>query len=497
MKKFSLLVLTFLLCMGFAQAQDVDEEELKNIIKAYEMMKANKTPKQSTKADQKTRYEQALINAAKKGNDSQVRGLLEQGINPNVKDTDGNTPLIYAAKVSLPAVDMLLFAGADVNAKGYNGLTPLINSLHNEQKSAVPIIKRILQAKPDMNAIYRTLKRFGATEESALSLAVTHPYVDAELFAQMLKQGADAKQRLCGRNGKAEIPLSSALASKDQSSLKKSELLLQAGADPYLVDNMRGKNPLYYAKQSGDQAKIKLIKDAMAVSKEQNKKDKELINASRKGNVNKVKKLLAEGANPNAYAYKGIFYEGYVAQGDMYARGDTPLTAAKNAEVAKILLDAGANINSRKECYCATALFDYDLRRDSEKDKLLIKAGADLNVRNVKGFTPLVYTILYAIQYPEKKSYFMDKAWLLLKAGADPSIRDNSNYSALLYANYLQDETLIQEIMRRGVRLSVEEQQALTNYLNKQAQGGNDIGNTLIKGLVNTGMSALEYNLTK
>ena len=42
-----------------------------------------------------TKYELALINAAKEGNAAQVRGLLEAGTDPNITDKDGNTPLIY------------------------------------------------------------------------------------------------------------------------------------------------------------------------------------------------------------------------------------------------------------------------------------------------------------------------------------------------------------------------------------------------------------------
>ena len=87
----------------------------------------NATPKAE---DPKVRYEKALIQAARAGNASQVRGLLEAGIDPNITDEHGNTPLMMAAnRGDLASVDMLLYAGADVNAKGRDGVTPLLAGL--------------------------------------------------------------------------------------------------------------------------------------------------------------------------------------------------------------------------------------------------------------------------------------------------------------------------------------------------------------------------------
>ena len=151
MKKILFATILAVLCVG-AQAQDADDPELQALIKTYKMMKAqqNATPKEE---DPKVRYEKALIQAARAGNASQVRGLLEAGTNPNVTDDKGNTPLIYAAKENLASVDMLLFAGADVNARGENGITALINSFSIVTPEAKKIRERLLKAKPDVNAV--------------------------------------------------------------------------------------------------------------------------------------------------------------------------------------------------------------------------------------------------------------------------------------------------------------------------------------------------------
>ena len=49
MKKLSLLVLTFLLCAGFTQAQDIDEAELEAFIQAYKAAKASQASAQKQK----------------------------------------------------------------------------------------------------------------------------------------------------------------------------------------------------------------------------------------------------------------------------------------------------------------------------------------------------------------------------------------------------------------------------------------------------------------
>ena len=97
-----------------------------------------------------TKYELALINAAKEGNAAQVRGLLEAGTDPNVTDIKGNSPLIYAAQKDLASVDMLLYAGADINQADNDGITPLFVSV---LYSPANIRARFLKEKYNPNAV--------------------------------------------------------------------------------------------------------------------------------------------------------------------------------------------------------------------------------------------------------------------------------------------------------------------------------------------------------
>ncbi len=489
MKKLSLLVLTFLLCMGFAQAQDADDAELQAIIKAYKAMKAAQAPKKLTKEEQQARYERALIEAAKEGNASQVRGLLEQGVNPNVYDENGDTPLNWAAyKGDLASVDMLLYAGADVNWKKSLPLIVALSRVNNSE-----VIFRILKEKPDVNLVHCFVNKKISFYvcDNALIRAVEQNSV--EVVEEIIKQGADVN-KFYAPGGSA---LRLALMSKATNSPKIVEVLLKAGADPWRIDGF-GRNPLQVAKSSGNKEKIRLIKEAQKATKEKHKKDKKLIDAVTKRKVDKVKQLLAEGVSPEATCDVGANYEASYKNSDKPAYGTTPLMCVSGEpEIGQILLDAGADINA-VDGMGNTALHNVFVEKNNEgadNFAFLLKKGADINARNIFGRTPLYENILWGPRWERK-------IILLLEAGADPNIRNAYNSSPLMYAKKMRNEELANLLQQYGAKLTKEDEADIEKYFARKeaeraqaASDGDSLGKTFLKGLVDAGMATMQYGI--
>ena len=121
-------------------------------------------------------------------------------------------------------------------------------------------------------------------------------------------------------------------------------------------------------------------------------------------NLNLVQDLITMGADINWYDEKDYNY--------------TPLHAASawnRPEVVKMLIDAGAELNVQTKGGL-TPLHRTIRMSNSEVAKILIDAGADLNIQEAHGWTPLHW----AIEYKENEIKQM-----LIDAGAIIDIKDN------------------------------------------------------------------------
>src|SRR5262245_65626412 len=74
----------------------------------------------------------ALVDAAKTGDKESVRSLLQKGTNVNATDADGTTALHWASyHDDVETADLLIRAGAKVNAANDLGATPLWAACQN------------------------------------------------------------------------------------------------------------------------------------------------------------------------------------------------------------------------------------------------------------------------------------------------------------------------------------------------------------------------------
>ncbi len=194
-----------------------------------------------------------------------------------------------------------------------------------------------------------------------------------------------------------------------------------------------------------------------------------LVEACRHRNVQAVKVLLENGADPN-YAFDGNFN----ALEASLVHNEVSGVDERCFEIVKLLVEHGADINAasglgetvtvhvagmvnnsplmdeifsyllenggetefQSEGYSWNYAFWHVIRKKSTSvaGVMLDKYGADVNESGYEGATPLIMTVKYAaFRFATEKEY-VDMVSFLLEKGADPSIRDEHGKTAYDYA---------------------------------------------------------------
>ncbi len=212
---------------------------------------------------------------------------------------------------------------------------------------------------------------------------------DAGMVEALLRAGASAK----AANRYGISALSEASVNGNAQILAK---LLDAGADPNTV-SQEGETALMTAARTGNLEALKILveKKADVNVKESARGQTALMWAAAEGHPEAVRYLVAHGADLNAQSRVFDFTALKPKAGSVpmnFPRGGfTPLLFAArqgNLEVARILLDAGANVNlgdpdSTTPLVIAIINYHYDLAG------LLLERGADPNIADKKGRTAL------------------------------------------------------------------------------------------------------------
>lgn len=184
----------------------------------------------------------------------------------------------------------------------------------------------------------------------------------------------------------------------------------------------------------------------------------ELAEAARDGDVERVDHLVSQGVNVNAKAKDGLTPLMYALSGRttkgfqrLLERGADPNLQTDGGESAvcwaagrehdsealKMVLAHHGDVNLKSHPaaryttnYCPTPIY-YAIRgRNPENARILLKAGADLDVRDSEGWTPLMSAGVHS-------SYHV--MYVLLEAGADFRATDPHGYS-VSYSILIDDD---------------------------------------------------------
>jgi uncharacterized protein len=358
-----------------------------------------------------------------------------------------------AMKRDASSVRLLIQKRADVNAPQADGATAVHWAVYNDD---VELLETLIRAGANVTAV---------TREGITPLHMACLYGDSRAISALLKAGADAKQKgpagetmlmLTARNGRPEAI----------------KLLIDAGADVNAKEPLRGTTALMWAVEQKHPAAVAQLLDAKADFAAKSAPAGLPRNyMAQKVNVSNieaaVRRYAEASANGRTYFEQveyeeahGVQHEGRRATGQS-AQGTQPAQAAQqeeddaviaglvgtgsggltalvlaaregDPESAKILLDAGADVNQTTD-YGWTPLLTATNNRHYALAKFFIERGADVNLGNKGGWTPLYLATdnrnIEGGDFPVPKADLdhLDYISTLLEHGAKPNARVKDN----------------------------------------------------------------------
>jgi uncharacterized protein len=342
----------------------------------------------------------AVVEAAMNGNRDAVRSLLKDGADVNTAQADGMTALHWAAqKGDVELAKVLLYASANVRATTRIGAyTPLLIASRNGDAA---MIDTLLQAGSDPN---------GATTNGTTALMLASAAGKIDAVTVLIGGGANVHAR---ENVKGETALAFAAAYGRADVVR---ALTAAKADPMVT--------------------TKIVDLESFAREEQERFAAERAAQGRGGRGGEP------GAQPAGRGAQGPQIAGVNRQYNYtelvgYWGGMSPLHLAArqgHVEVAKALLDAGADVNQPVAGDKTSPMLVAIINGHFDLAKYLLDKGANPNQpQDANGATPL-YAALncqWAAKalYPQPRAYeqqqlsYLDLMTALLEKGADPNAR--------------------------------------------------------------------------
>ncbi len=395
-----------------------------------------------------------LIQAVENGDIESVKSILNDNSNTidiNKQDEFGDTALFKSLEKKHYEIAKLLIAhGADVNiADNFNYEAPLHLAAYFGN---FEIIKMLLEHGADVNI---------KNDENTTALLYTFKQQhDDEIVKLLLSYGADPniknKSRIgykCCQDEKGYTPFLEAVSYANLDIIK---LLIEHGADIH-AENNYGVNVLFMASCNKDIEVFKFFLDKGFDIHATDKYKRSILmfylDESHIHNVDIIKFLLELGVDVNARSERGytalmravdancdveivrmLLYAGANVTHTDFLNQNALFFACENesVEIAKLLIDAGSNLNAREDDYAYSILHScLSDKCGHEIVKLLVEAGANVNVTDWwKGSSPLLEAASYAS---------METVKLLICHGANIAFVSSSKESALSQAAYNKD----------------------------------------------------------
>jgi ankyrin repeat protein len=437
-----------------------------------------------------------LVDAVKSGDRAAALALLQQKVNVNTPESDGTTALHWAVqRDDADLVDRLIKAGANVNAKNDYGSTPMSEAAINGN---VGILDRLLKSGADVESP-------NADGQTTLMVVARTTNVDAAKL--LLSRGANVN---AVEKWREQTALMWAAAESQPAMVK---LLVAARADVNArskVNNWErqvtaearaiarpsgGLTPLLYAARQGCLECTKVLVEGGAdVDLGDPDNVSPLLLATINGRFDVAAYLISKGANVNKWDWWG--------QSPLYAavdmntlphggRPDRPsLDETTSLQLIQILLEKGANPNLQLKLLPpfrslgadrgvdsmltigTTPLLRAAKAMDAAAIDFLLKHGANINLPNTRGMTPIVAAAGVGSVDADTRGWYTTEDVqqrsiasidLLLKAGGDINATEPQRGQTLLHgAAFWGWNEVVKYLVERGAKLDAKDNRGFT-----------------------------------
>jgi ankyrin repeat protein len=333
--------------------------------------------------------ETPLMTAARTGSAETIKALVAHGANVKVRENrKGQTPLMWAAaENNVAAIRALVEAGADIDERSKGGsFTPYLFAV---RAGHIDAARALIDAGVDVNQSL-------TDGTSALILAVMNAHY--ELAAALLDKGANPNadkqgwtalhQIAWSRRHNAGFNLPGPVATGGLDSLDLVRKLVQKGAN---VNARMTKEP-----RDGNRNQLNRIGSTP------------FLMAAKSDDVPLMRVLLDSGADPSLTTERGTTALMAAAGVGIWAPGENPGTHEEALAAVKLALEVGGGTVNDIDQDGETALHGAVYRGGAiPVIQFLIDEGAVLDVKNKRGWTPVIvadgveYTPAVLKRYPE------------------------------------------------------------------------------------------------
>jgi ankyrin repeat protein len=452
-----------------------------------------------------------VVEAVKASDGATALELIKGKADVNVAESDGTTALHYAVyHDDAVLVDALLKAGAKAQVANRYGSTPLLEAA---VRGNPVVIERLVKAGADVNV------GNGDGQTALMILARTSNIAAAKI---LIGHGANVNVT---EHWHSQTPLMWA-AAESQSGMMK--LLLDHGAKPdtrSLLNHwarmvtaepraqqreVGGLTALLYAARQGCLECVKLLVDKHA---DLNLPDPEgitpLLMAVQNFHFDVGAYLVGRKAIVNTWDWWGRTPLWAAVDLNTIPHGGRPdqpsLDNTTSVKMIGILLDAGANPNPQLKLFPpyravgpdrgadllltmgATPLLRAAKAGDAAAVKLLLEHGANPNLPNIQGVTPLMAAAGLGSNEIDTRGRFKTQPDmiasidLLVKAGAEVNAHDNNGQTALHGAALFGYDDVIKDLVAHNADVNAKDKKGMTPLDSAMGRaGGHGRGGTSI-----------------